>query len=234
MDDIERTLRHEAGTAIQLLQAYEEHTDPFDRLLAYLDDDGGADPATLRAHADSISEIKRRYSAENWVRATEVMGTVSAVAGLKELQEEDPGDTQLYRVLNGLAYFDTVLPETGTVAGDVQGNDALWLAFHTIGKNFDDHVKRNDEDARLYAAVRETTDSYLVDVWDDGPGLDESVDEERFWEKDYGSQSGFGTYLIRSVVEQSGGSVTMYQQRRDWMPADADVGLGYEIELPRA
>jgi len=83
----------------------------------------------------------------------------------------------------------------------------------------------NDGDVRVAVRVARDGDDGVVTVTDDGPGIPEAELASLF-EPDESGTHGFGLYLVRTLVEQCGGTVDARN--------DPDRGATFEIRLPLA
>ncbi len=110
----------------------------------------------------------------------------------------------------------------------VRGGSELWLATHTIKKNWIDHGEGLEDYSELFVNVESEEDYVELDIYDNGPGLNGYSTEEIF-EYGEGENTGLGLGMVKELVELNNGSV-------EYCPANAEKrnGMGYKIKLEKS
>jgi len=189
----------------------------------------------LREHVDDEGEdaLERILgTAEHTVEITEnVRDFLDALADEGEMHTEAVDlrvqlDAELARVRESYpnATFET--PE-GLPSVSVSANEMLSSVFRNVLNNAVQHSDVDDPTVTVRVTVGADTAS--VRIADDGPGVPDGQKEAVFGKAAKGERSGgsgIGLYLVRTIVEQFGGSVRV----EDNEPR----GAVFVVELPRA
>ena len=116
----------------------------------------------------------------------------------------------------------------------VTGTDLLSSVFRNLLNNA---VTHNDKSQPELTVEVETTDSSVsVHIADNGPGIPDSQKTEIFGRGEMGEKSqgsGIGLYLVDTLVEMYGGSVTI-EDRAEWLGEAGADGSVFTVTLNRA
>lgn len=116
------------------------------------------------------------------------------------------------------AEIDATIPESVTV----EGNDGVRRIFENLLENAIEH---NDSETPRVAVTAETgTETVVVTVADDGPGIPDELRETLFERKS--QDHGLGLYLARILTNRYGGSIELAETGPD--------GSTFTVTLPRA
>jgi len=136
------------------------------------------------------------------------------------------------RSANGEA---SVTIQDGVPSGvHVTGTALLSSVFRNLLNNA---VTHNDKSKPALTVEVETTDSTVsVRIADNGPGIPDSQKTEIFGRSEMGQKSqgsGIGLYLVDTLVEMYGGSVTI-EDRAEWLGEAGADGSVFTVTLNRA
>lgn len=110
---------------------------------------------------------------------------------------------------------------------EVEVNDLLTTVFRNLLNNA---VKHNDKDSPLVQiSAKDTGDSVIVSVADNGPGIPDDRKEAIFGKGWMGHESdgtGMGVYLVHTIVTQFGGKI--------WVEDNEPEGSVFNVELRKA
>ncbi|MFB6203192.1 MAG: hypothetical protein ABEK01_01735 [Candidatus Nanohaloarchaea archaeon] len=111
----------------------------------------------------------------------------------------------------------------------VEGNRSWRLPLNTVAKNCRDHGGPN-----LYLDEREDGEHYIVEMFDDGPGLAEDMEMDEIWEEgEYSSEygnSGFGLNMACIAVEAMDGEIAAYREEDGELISSSPTGYGLDAE----
>ncbi|NHN43550.1 PAS domain S-box protein [Halorubellus sp. JP-L1] len=151
-------------------------------------------------------------------RVRDMVDLIETMRSFMQVLTEEPGEQTEPVVLSEVLAAEVEKAwrayEAVTVAYDrgpdvaVVGNDLLPEVFENLLSNA---VQHNDSPSpTVEVSVRVEGDEAVVEVADDGPGIDESMRDALFEKGEKGFESpgtGFGLYLVREIVESYDGSV---------------------------
>lgn len=109
----------------------------------------------------------------------------------------------------------------------IRANEMLESVFRNLLKNAIEHNDKDDPE--IVVSAIERSDSILVQIADNGPGVPDSQKDKIFakGEKELESQgTGIGLYLVQTLVEIYGGDV--------WVEDNEPEGAEFIVELPKA
>ena len=66
----------------------------------------------------------------------------------------------------------------------VYGDQGLCMVANTIGLNAMEHGDRGDGETEIWAEVSEEDESYQIDIWDNGLGIEDEKDQEKYLKKE--------------------------------------------------
>ncbi|WP_198664580.1 PAS domain-containing sensor histidine kinase [Halorubrum sp. 48-1-W] len=214
LEILNQVLRHDIRNDIQLIMAYAE-------LAA---DQSGSD--SIREHLDIVLE--------NAEHAVEITMTARQMAKVMLSDTENIAPTPLGPSLSSAVeevqntYPDAVVtPTAAAPETPVQANDMLEAVFRNLLKNA---IQHNDKEVpEVDISARERTDSVLVQIADNGPGIPDTEKETIFGKGETGldsSGTGLGLYLVKTLVESYGGVIEI----DDNEPA----GAVFSVTVPKA
>lgn len=109
----------------------------------------------------------------------------------------------------------------------VRADEMLDTVFRNLFKNA---VHHNDKDTpKIVVSATERTDSVIVRITDNGPGLPDNQKEEIFRKGENGQESqgtGIGLFLVQTLVKNYGGDM--------WVEDNEPEGATFDVELPIA
>lgn len=195
MQMLNEVVRHDIRNDLMLVRGYAEMLD------SHVDDAGRAHLETIRQSADHAVEFTR--TARN---LSEVM-----------LQQEIGGDGRMHlvpvleRQVEEIrsAHPDAEVTVDGELAEvEVVADEMLETVFRNPLKNA---IQHNDEETpKVVVSTERQGGSVQVRIADNGPGIPDDRKESVFGQGEKGLKSpgtGFGLYLVRSVVERYDGEV---------------------------
>jgi len=214
LDLLNQVLRHDIRNDLQVVTAYA------DALADEVDDDDN------REYVTAIQE-----SAQH---AIELTTTVRDLSDVMLTTEDDYGPVSLTGVLDAEiddmrdTFSDAIVTVDGTVPNvSVRANDLLNSVFDNLLTNA---VQHNDKAVpEVTVSVSAGEETATVRVADNGPGVPEGQKEEIFGRGGTGLDSdgtGIGLYLVQTLVEGYGGSVSVAD--------DEPEGTVFIVTLPRA
>lgn len=184
---------------------------------------------------DLLDTVERiRTSSEHIVELTNLASDLS-----KALEEGDAADSateivdvgsvlerEVQKVRSAYPEADVALPES-LPAAPVEANELLGSVFGNLVRNAVVHSDR--EHPTVDVSLTRTDGTVAVTVADDGSGIEPQVRERLFEQGVVGERSsgmGLGLYLVRTLVTDFGGEVSI----RDNEPR----GTVFEVRLPLA
>ena len=214
LEILNQVLRHDIRNDIQLIMAYAE-------LAA---EQSGSD--SIREHLDIVLE--------NAEHAVEITTTARQMAKVMLSDTENIAPTPLAPSLSSAVeevqntYPDAVITPTAAVPETpVQANDMLEAVFRNLLKNA---IQHNDKEVpEVDISARERTDSVLIQIADNGPGIPDTEKETIFGKGETGldsSGTGLGLYLVKTLVESYGGVIEIYDNE--------PVGTIFSVTVPKA
>jgi signal transduction histidine kinase len=125
-------------------------------------------------------------------------------------------------------YPDAVVtPTAAAPETPVQANDMLEAVFRNLLKNA---IQHNDKEIpEVDVSARERTDSVLVQIADNGPGIPDTEKDTIFGKGETGldsSGTGLGLYLVKTLVESYGGAIEIDDNE--------PVGAIFSVTVPKA
>jgi PAS domain S-box-containing protein len=211
---LNRILRHDVRNDLSVILGWgellEEHVD--DEGAAYLEKILGS-----ANHVVELTAIARDY-------AETIAGDDEMLVRPMSLHEVLSHEIELRREFFSEAEFDVVgeIPDV-----DVVANEMLSSVFRNLLSNA---VQHNDEETPVVEISVEVLDQTVaISIADNGPGIAEEVRSSLFEEGNKGIESsgtGMGLYLVKTLVEQYGGEVSIRE--------NSPKGTVFEVELHRA
>jgi PAS domain S-box-containing protein len=208
---LNRIVRHDIRNDMQLVQGMAD-------LLEDVSDDAD------QPHLETI-----RTRTEHVIELTDLMGEL--MDALVTETGEDLEPTNLSFVLDREvreadgSYSDATVRTRGNVPlVEVMANDMLRSVFRNLLNNAVQHHDRDDPTVEVSAEV--DGDWVLVQVADDGPGVDPERREAVFGKGEKGIESegtGLGLYLVYTLVDHYGGSV--------WIEDNEPRGSVFNVRL---
>jgi signal transduction histidine kinase len=120
-----------------------------------------------------------------------------------------------------------VSPTAAVPETPVQANDMLEAVFRNLLKNA---IQHNDKEVpEVDISARERTDSVLIQIADNGPGIPDTEKETIFGKGETGfdsSGTGLGLYLVKTLVESYGGVIEIDDNE--------PVGAVFSVTVPKA
>lgn len=101
----------------------------------------------------------------------------------------------------------------------VRVGKSAFFFLNTVDKNFQDYVVDEVDDPELHIDAYLEEDSLVLDVYDNGPGIDED-EATRIFEPEFGNGTGLPT--ANYVIEEYGGELDLY---------DEEGGFGLEARF---
>jgi signal transduction histidine kinase len=214
LEILNQVLRHDIRNDIQLIIAYAE-------LAA---DQSGSH--SIREHLDIVLE--------NAEHAVEITTTARQMAKVMLSDTENVAPTPLGPSLSSAVeevqntYPEAVVTPTAAVPETpVQANDMLEAVFRNLLKNA---IQHNDKEVpEVDISARERTDSVLIQIADNGPGIPDTEKETIFGKGETGldsSGTGLGLYLVKTLVESYGGVIEIDDNE--------PVGAVFSVTVPKA
>ncbi|MDS0297265.1 MEDS domain-containing protein [Halogeometricum sp. S1BR25-6] len=149
---------------------------------------------------------------------------------VEDLEATDLEDALVGKVEQTRRTFEEaefVLGDGVADAGAVLADDLLGEAFENL---LDNAVRHNDKETpRVVVSVETSAEETTVRIADNGPGIDEGVNERLFEKGEKGLDSGgsgFGLHLAREIVESYGGAIRAESRSPE--------GTVFSVSLPRA
>jgi len=209
---LNRIVRHDIRNDMQLVQGMADLLDDFS------DDAEQPHLETIRSRTEHVIEL------------TDLMGEL--MDALVAETEETLEPTNLSFVLDrevreaSSSYPDATIRTRGNVPlVEVTANDMLRSVFRNLLNNAVEHHGGDEPTVEVSAEVQD--DWALVQVADDGPGIDPDRQEEVFGKGEKGIDSegiGLGLYLVYTLVDHYGGSV--------WVEDNEPRGTVFNVRLP--
>lgn len=117
--------------------------------------------------------------------------------------------------------------------GQVQANEGLRLLTSTIRKNWHEHGQPDDgRDPVLHTTISRNGDHYQLDIWDNGPGMDETTFDDAIETQ---PKAGLGLYMAGHLAE-------LYDSDFSYLEEDAftehaaravdEPGTGLRLSVP--
>jgi PAS domain S-box-containing protein len=170
----------------------------------------------------------------NAEHATNLTETARVMADVMLERERDREDIDLKRVLESeleearLRSDDAAVAVEGSLPSvTVRADEMLHSVFANLLKNA---IQHNDKERpEVTVSLTEYSDSAVVEVADNGPGITAERKTAIFGEGEKGLDSegtGIGLYLVRTLVEDYGGTIRVED--------NAPTGAVFVVELPRA
>jgi len=202
-------LRHDVGNALQVILGQVD-------LLTVVDDDRVIDAAErIESQVQSLFELTSNAEAVTGVLTDEVSAEPRNV-----IDDLDGSITTVSKSFPR-ATVEADLPDELLV----RGTDALRPVFDNLLENA---VTHTGEQPTVRVATATRGDRAIVRVEDDGQGVPES-ERSRIFERGMttdGGSNGLGLHIVSTLVERSGGSITV---------GDSDLGgAAFVVELPLA
>lgn len=211
---LNRILRHDIRNDMSIILGWGEF------LEAHVDDDGGALLEKMLSAADDVvelTEIARDYAETIASGGDMETRPVSLRAALEK-------EVQLRREFFPQAEFraDGEITDVEVIA-----NEMLSSVFRNLLNNA---VQHNDTDEPVVDVRVETqTDTVVVAIADNGPGISPEMRDSIFKEGQKGIHStgtGIGLYLVRTLMEQYGGDI--------WVTENTPTGAAFHVEFERS
>ena len=213
LDVLNQVVRHDIRNDLQLISAYAEMLD------GELDEES-------QSHLDIIAR-----SADN---AIELTTTARDLAETMLQADANRRPMPLARILDG--QIDRLLSAESTTVVSVTGelprvhvfaDDLLEAVFRNLLKNAVQHNDTEEPEITIETAV--DNDTVTVRIGDNGPGVSDAHKQQIFGRGEQGLESdgtGIGLYLVDTLVDRYGGTVTV----EDNEPR----GAVFVVELPLA
>lgn len=208
LEQLNHLLRHDIINNVAVIQGYTEI------LLEDTEQTNVAELETIKRQADATVQLIQNV--RTYLDSLADAGTPTKSIDISAM---------LARELSVLeSTFSEVVLETDVPDGIVvRADDLLGSVFSNLLRNA---VLHNTADQPTVAVSATTTaDTVRVTVADNGSGLPASVQEQLF-EPNEKSDHGFGLFLVHSLVDQYGGSVTV--------ESTGETGTTFAVELPLA
>lgn len=169
----------------------------------------------------------------NAEHATNLTETARVMADVMLERERDRENIDLKRVLESeldearLRSDDAAIAVDGSLPSvTVRADEMLHSVFANLLKNA---IQHNDKETpEVTVSLTEYSDSVVVEVADNGPGITAERKTAIFGEGEKGLDSegtGIGLYLVRTLVEDYGGTIRVED--------NAPTGAVFVVELPR-
>ena len=108
----------------------------------------------------------------------------------------------------------------------VYADECLSIVANTLLQNTLDHS--GSQEPKLYAEVEDDGEAYCVDIWDDGNGIPDHMNEDEIFYRGEGDGSGLGLYLAGEITELFGGTLKYSEEN-----ASRKDGFGLQWKLNR-
>ena len=227
--------------SVEYERRLEEQRDNLSLLNQVMRHDIRNDLQQVLAHADMLADVVDEAHRdhvemilENAEEAVELTKTAGEAAELMLRRTADTVPVAVQQTLRGelddlraTHQQAVVTDETDLDGVTVQATEMLSSVFRNLLKNAVQH----NRGATPSVTVTSTTgpNAVVIRVADDGPGIPDDRKDEVFAKGERGLESagtGIGLYLVRTLVEQYGGSV--------WVEDNDPTGAVFAVELPRA
>ena len=242
--EIERfvAINHEITELKEMEQAFREQSEELELLNRILRHDVRNDLNIILGWAESLEETatgeeeekleRIRSAGQRAVELTRVARDIAEAISGEEEPELHPvplDDVLTTEVENRTAAFDDAAIELHSSLDSevrVRANQMLSSVFRNLINNA---VKHNDAaEPEVIITTEERTDSIVVRVADNGPGVPAELKARMFGEGERGLDSqgtGMGLYLVQSLVDTYGGAV--------WIDDNDPRGSVFTVELPK-
>lgn len=178
---------------------------------------------------NSFAAYSGAYNGRIGEKVDEVAVLSSAVSMyLSEYESVDEGSVYIEDVLDRLEDYDVDIEYNGNEGAEVEGDPGLFFVTNTIGMNGVEHGKE-DENYRMWAEVKELTEDYRIDIWDNGSGVPENYEKGQIFEDGEGDGTGKGLYLANEIVELFDGELIQSKELEE-----RENGFGVELYLKKA
>ncbi|WP_181686052.1 PAS domain S-box protein [Halorhabdus salina] len=213
LDVLNRVLRHDIRNDLQLVTAYAE-------LIAEESDD-----ETARDYIETVLE-GAEHAVELTRTAREMADVMlSAADEIEEIALRSVLESELEEVRS--AYPDAVFTVDSDVPAEtVQAGSMLASVFRNLLKNAVQHNDKSTPAVTVSATTRAET--VVVRIADNGPGVPPEQQDTIFGKGETGLESsgtGIGLYLVKTLVENYGGSVHVEDNEPE--------GAVFVVALPR-
>ena len=207
LEQLNHLLRHDLANDLTVIRGRTE---------LLLDDADGEEASELEAvlqQSDAAIELIQNVRA--YLEATRNDEDTLSTQNLSSILEQE--------VVSLQSAYPEVHVETDIPAGVTVRADALLSSvFSNLLRNAVVHNKSSPPE--IHVTISSQDDTATVRITDNGPGIPDPVLEKLFEAADQGDH-GFGLYLVKTLTERYGGSVTV--------EATSDEGTTIAVTLPR-
>lgn len=225
LEVLNQMVRHDIRNNLQVILTYAG------LLEDYVDEDAEEYVQTVASNAESAVALTKtaRDLAEAMMRSESGLEPVSLRSTLGQQLDDVRAASK-----------DAVITITDPIpAVDVLADDMLDSVFRNVLNNALTH---NDKQVpHLTVAVEDESDTVLVSVADNGPGVPDEQKTDIFGRGEKGIESegtGIGLYLVETLLDQYGGDVWVTDRAESETAAAADIpgdeGAVFNIRLDRA
>lgn len=211
--------------------AVEQFLDSYDQVRDAYDEDP-VDETLI----DQLDETAEYFDGELYENAKEVAQLASCLNGYLEQRNGIAGDDHI--TLEELT--DPMTKDGGSTtyvgtepAAYVEANEGLRLLTSTIRKNWHEHGQPDDgRDPVLHTTITQDGDHYQLDIWDNGPGMDQETFEEAIETQ---PKAGLGLFMAGHLAELYEGDLSYLEDDEIEEHAVEQIdepGTGLRLSVP--
>ncbi|MFB6201801.1 MAG: GAF domain-containing protein [Halorhabdus sp.] len=214
LEFVNRLVRHNLLNSLNVVEARVDLLEP------YIDPEAESDLETVRERTTEMIELVEK------LRSLTTMLIESEEQELEPIALDDVLRTEIAKASEAYPQAEFEVAGSLEQADEVLADELLEEAVENVLSNA---VQHNDKDVpRVVVSVERSEEMITVEIADNGPGVSEEMKEMIFQKGEKGFESpgsGFGLYLVNTIVESYGGTVSVTDNEPE--------GSVFSISLPR-